>query len=91
MKTNKIKLLEVIVDKVSDVTWGPSGSVRFQVNDKEVEVIVHGCGELDFEAFRVVDFEGDYESLSDEEVEALMDAFNSSDEVNKNFPSSQYH
>ncbi len=83
MKKNKIKLLEVIVDKVSDETWGPSGSVKFQVNDKEVEVIVHGCGELDFE--------GDYESLSDEEVEALMDAFNSSDEVNKNFPSSQYH
>lgn len=80
---NKIKLLEVIVDKVSDERWGPSGSVKFQVNDKEVEVIVHECGELDFE--------GDYESLSDEEVKALMNAFNSSDEVNEHFSGSQSH
>lgn len=83
MKKNNIKLLEVIVDKVSDNTWGPSGSVKFQVNDKEVEVIVHGSGELDFE--------GDYDKLSDDECEALMKAFNSSDEVNEHFPSSQYH
>jgi len=79
---NKIKLLEVIVDKVSDERWGPSGSVKFQVNDKEVEVIVHGSRELDFE--------GDYDKLSDGERKALMDVFNSSDEVNEHFSSDEY-
>ncbi len=82
MKKNEIKLLEVIVDKVSDETWGPSGSVKFQVDDKEVKVIVHGSRELDFE--------GDYDKLSDGERKALMDVFNSSDEVNENFPSDEY-
>ncbi len=82
MKKNKIKLLEVIVDKVSDDTWGPSGSVKFQVNDKEVEVIVHGSGELDFE--------GDYDELSDDEQDDLMKAFNSSKMVQINFPSDAY-
>ena len=82
MKKNKIKLLEAIVDKVSDDTWGPSGSVKFQVNDKEVEVIIHGSGELDFE--------GDYDELEEDEEKALIKAFNSSKMVQINFPNDEY-
>jgi hypothetical protein len=76
-----VKLLGIEVDDVDvDEEGAPSGVCHFQVNNKEVQIIVHSCGELDFEG----------PSLSDEESDALMDAFNSSPKVNKAFPANQY-
>ena len=74
-----VKLIGIEVDDV-DEEGAPSGVCTFLVNNKEVQVIIHECGELDFEG----------PSLSDEESDALMDAFNSSEEVNEAFPMGQY-
>ena len=73
-----VKLLDIEVDDIDE--GAPSGFCTFQVNNKVVQIIVHSCGELDFEG----------PSLSDEESDALMDAFNSSPKVNKAFPANQY-
>ena len=74
-----VELLGIEVDDV-DEEAAPSGVCYFRVNGKEVDVIVHECGELDFEG----------PSLNDEESDALMEAFNSSEAVNKYFPANQY-
>lgn len=74
-----IELVGIEVDDV-DEEAAPSGVCTFRVNGKEVDIIVHECGELDFEG----------PSLTDEESDALMEAFNSSEEVNKAFPAGQY-
>lgn len=74
-----VKLLDIEIDDIDDES-APSGFCTFQVNNKVVQIIVHSCGELDFEG----------PSLSDEESDALMDAFNSSVEVNKAFPGDDY-
>jgi hypothetical protein len=78
-----IQLLNITVDEIDENSeWdSPSGVATFQVNNKEVDIIIHPCGELDFEG----------PALSDEESDALLEAFNSSEEVNEAFPSSQYH
>lgn len=75
----KLLLLGIEVDDV-DEEGSPSGVCTFLVNNKEVQIIVHSCGELDFEG----------PSLTDEESAALMDAFDSSRKVNKAFPANQY-
>lgn len=75
-----VKLLDIEIDDI-DGESAPSGFCTFQVNNKVVQIIVHSCGELDVEG----------PSLSDEEFDSLMDAFNTSDEINKAFPGNQYH
>ena len=74
-----VKLLGIEVDDVDEES-APSGVCTFSVNNKEVQIIVHSCGELDFEG----------PSLTDEESDALMDAFNDSPKVNECFPANQY-
>lgn len=74
-----VELLGIEVDDV-DEEAAPSGVCHFRVNGKEVDIIVHECGELDFEG----------PSLSDEESDLLMEAFNASETVNKYFPANQY-
>lgn len=75
-----VELIGIEVDDV-DEEAAPSGVCTFIVNNKAVQIIVHECGELDF----------DGPSLNDEEYDFLMEAFNSSEAVNKAFPSNQYH
>lgn len=77
-----IELVKIDIDEVEDDSnWGPSGQVYLKVNGKDYSIIVHGCGELDVEG----------DDLTDEEADAALDFFNSSDEVNKAFPGDQYH
>ena len=76
----KVKLLKIEMADVDECEGNPGGSAFFEVNGKTVEVIIHECGELDFEG----------PSLTDEESDALMEAFNSSEEVNKAFPEGQF-
>ena len=55
-----VKLLDIEVDDIDE--GAPSGFCTFQVNNKVVQIIVHSCGELDFEG----------PSLSDEESLSLI-------------------
>lgn len=64
----------------NDSFQNPGGSVFIKVNDKTVEVIIHPCGELDFE--------GDV--VSGEECDAVMNFFYSNKEVNDTFPSDEF-
>lgn len=77
----KVTLLNIKIDDV-DAGYASSGVCTFLVNNKVVQVIVHPAGELDFECV------GDV--LNDEEQDVLIDAFNTSSEVNKAFPADQY-
>ena len=74
-----VKLLGIEVDDVDEES-APSGVCIFSVNNKEVQIIVHSCGELDFEG----------PSLTGEESDALMNAFYGSPKVNEYFPANQY-
>lgn len=56
------------------------GSAFIKVNDKTVEVIIHPCGEIDF----------DGDTVSEEEGEAVMDFFNSNKEINDTFPGDEF-
>lgn len=77
-----VGLVKIEIDEVEDDSnWGPGGEVFLKVNGKDCSIIVHGCGELDFEG----------DDLTDEEAEAAFDFFNSSEAVNKAFPANQYH
>ena len=76
----KVKLLKIEMADVDECEGNPGGSAFFEVNGKTVEVIIHECGEIDYEG----------PSLTDEEYDALMKAFNSSEEVNKAFPEDQF-
>ena len=76
----KVKLLKIEMADVDECEGNPGGSAFFEVNGKTVEVVIHECGELDFEG----------PSLTDEESDALMEAFNSSEEVNNAFPEGQF-
>ena len=75
----KVKLLKIEVDDVEE-GYAPSGVCTFEVNKKTVNVIVHSAGELDFEG----------DELTEEESDALLEAFNSSKKVNKAFPTELY-
>ena len=79
--------LELIKIEVADVdtddeTWeNPGGSVFVKVNGKTAEVIIHPCGELDFDTS---------EPLTEEEADAVMDFFYTNEEVNKAFPAEEF-
>lgn len=79
----KVKLLKIEVDDVDgdgEEGYAPSGVCTFEVNKKTASVIVHSVGELDFEG----------DELTEEESDALLEAFESSAEVNKAFPPDLY-
>lgn len=78
-----IKLVKIEVNDIDtdNETWeNPGGSVFIKVNDKTVQIIIHPCGELDFE--------GDV--TSEEESDAVMDFFYSNKEVNDTFPGDEF-
>jgi len=67
--------------EVDDVDEGaPSGQVTLEVNGKEVVVIIHECGELDFEG----------PELTDVESKLMWDTLNESKEVQAAFPPDMY-
>lgn len=77
----KVKLLKIEVDDVdAEEGYAPSGVCTFEVNKKTVNVIVHSVGELDFEG----------DELTEEESDALFEAFESSAEVAEAFPTDLY-
>ena len=75
----KVKLLNIEVDDVEE-GYAPSGVCTFEVNKKTANVIVHAAGELDFEG----------DELTEEESDAVLEAFESSKKVNKAFPADLY-
>lgn len=75
----KVKLLKIEVDDVEE-GYAPSGVCTFEVNKKTANVIVHSVGELDFEG----------DELTEEESDALFEAFESSAEVAEAFPTDLY-
>lgn len=81
-----IKLKLVKIEKNDDVDndgseWeNQGGSVFLTVNNKEVEVIIHPCGELDFEG----------PSMSDEEFDAVTEFIANNKKVQKAFPSEEF-
>jgi hypothetical protein len=75
----KIEVADVDID---DETWeNPGGSVFVKVNGKNVEVIIHACGEFD------VDCDDD---VTDEEMDAVFDFVQSNAEVEKAFPADEF-
>lgn len=81
----KALVLSIEVDDVEgefheDYTPSPSGQVRLMVNNKEVTVIVHECGELDFEG----------PELSDEEMELMWETLDANKAVQAAFPPDLY-
>lgn len=81
----KAQVLSIEVDDIDGepeegYTPSPSGQVRLMVNNKEVTVIVHECGELDFEG----------PEMSDEEMELMWETMNASKAVQAAFPPDLY-
>lgn len=79
------QVLSIEVDDVDgepeeDFTPTPSGQVRVRVNNKEVAVIIHECGELDFEG----------PELSDEEFDLMWETLNANKAVQAAFPPDLY-
>lgn len=77
----KVKLLKIEMADVDECEGNPGGSAFFGVNGKTVEIIIHACGELDFESS---------EPLTEEESDAVMDFFYANEEVNKAFPGDEF-
>ena len=77
----KVKLLKIEVDEVEE-GYAPSGLCVFEVNKKTVNVLVHSTGD--------VEIEDEDEELTEEESDAVLEAFESSAEVDKAFPTDLY-
>lgn len=81
MELELIKIEANDID-IDDETWeNPGGSAFIKVNGKTCEVIVHPCGEMDFECD---------EDVTEEEADAVWDFFNNSEEVNQAFPGDEF-
>ena len=76
----KVKLLKIEMADVDECEGNPGGSAFFEVNGKTVEVIIHECGELDFEG----------DKLTDEESDAVMDVFYTNKQIIKRFPADEF-
>lgn len=81
----KAQVLNIEVDDMDGepeegYTPSPSGKVSLLVNNKEVAVIIHECGELDFEG----------PVLSDEESQLMWDTLNANKAVQAAFPPDLY-
>jgi hypothetical protein len=77
----EVTLLKVELADVDEFEGNPGGSAFFEVNGKTVEIIIHACGELDFDTS---------EPLTEEEADAVMRFFYSNEEVNKAFPADEF-
>jgi hypothetical protein len=77
----EVTLLKIELADVDEWEGNPGGSAFFEVNGKTVEIIIHACGELDFESS---------EPLTEEESDAVMDFFYANEEVNKAFPGDEF-
>ena len=78
----KIEKFEVEVGYVENPS--PVGIVSLIVdNKKKVDVVIHPCGELDFE----VENNG---RLTDEEFDGVLDFINSDKEVDNAFPNDEF-
>jgi hypothetical protein len=77
----EVTLLKIEMADVDEWEGNPGGSAFFEVNGKTVEIIIHACGELDFEST---------EPLTEEESDAVMDFFYANEEVNKAFPGDEF-
>ena len=56
------------------------GSVFIEINGKTVEVVVHPCGELDFEG----------DELTETEHNDILDFFYTNKKINKAFPADEF-
>jgi hypothetical protein len=77
----EVKLLEIQLADVDEWEGNPGGVVYLGINGKVVEIIIHACGELDFEGFG---------QLTDEESDAVMDFFNTNKQIAKAFPGDEF-
>ena len=75
-----IEVDDVDGEPEEDYTPSPSGQVKVMVNDKEITVIVHECGELDIEGGE----------LNAEEWTLMWDTLNASKAVQAAFPPDLY-
>lgn len=81
----EVKLLKIEQNEAEgeygDEWENPGGSAFFEVNGKTIEIIVHPCGELDFES------SDDY---SEEEADAVLEFFNNCEEINQAFSDDEF-
>lgn len=77
----EVKLLEIQLADDDEWKGNPGGVVYFGINGKVVEIIIHPCGELDFERFS---------QLTDEESDAVMDFFRTNKQIAKAFPGDEF-
>ena len=75
----KIEMCEAYED--SDAWENPGGSVYLNAFGTTGEVIIHACGELDFEGF---------EGLTDHQLDQVMNFMYENEEVNKAFPADEF-
>lgn len=80
MQVELVKIVKNEFDAEYSNFENQGGSVFIRVNDKTVEVVIHPCGELDF----------DGDVTSEEEGEAVMDFFYSNKEINDTFPGDEF-
>jgi hypothetical protein len=76
----EVALLKIEMADVDEWEGNPGGSAFIGVNGKVIEIIIHPCGELDFEG----------DELTDEESDAALNFFNSNEEVSKAFPADEF-
>jgi hypothetical protein len=77
----EVKLLKIEMADVDEWEGNPGGSVYLEINGKAVEIIIHACGELDFEGFG---------RLTHEESDAVMDFFDTNKQIAKAFPGDEF-
>ena len=77
----KVKLLKIEVDEIEEGR-APSGLCVFKVNKKTANVLVHSTGDIEIE--------DEDEELTEEESDAVLEAFEASAEVDKAFPTDLY-
>ena len=78
-----IKLIKIeMCEAYEDDTWeNPGGVIHLNAFGVDGEVIIHACGELDFEGF---------EDLTDDEINEVLNFINSNEEVCKAFPAEDF-
>lgn len=80
MQVELVKIVKNEFDAEYSDFENQGGSVFIKVNGKTVEVIVHPCGELDF----------DGDVVEEEEGDAVMNFFYGNEEVEKAFPADEF-
>lgn len=75
-----VELIKIELADVDECDGHPGGSVFIKVNNKTCEVIIHPCGEYDF----------DGDVLDEDEMDAVFDFIHTNDEVNDAFPGDEF-